>query len=108
MSDDEHRELPLVVSFKVGASVRAYDIRIPYEDLERLKRPLVLGEMVLTTGVFGEIRIGKVVHISEDGRQARADDGVCLLMLDFDKDDDHEWTMTLMVLKEALPAWEKP
>lgn len=111
MTDDENfRKLPLAFRFKAGATVYPFEPEVAWKDLKPLTRPLVLGEKVATTGLFGEIRIGEIVQISEDGKTAQADDGACILFLQFDKDEDHEWTMGTMAEKSVLEEndWSKP
>lgn len=99
----EFRKLEVPYYIKAGASVYPYIDGVYNLDLlTSLKRPLVMGERILTTGLVGELRLGTIVKIQ--GKRATADDvhGSCYLFLDFDKDADHEWTMGQMGMKTVV------
>lgn len=106
-NNPEFRQLKVPYRIKYGSTVRAVDMEsmAAFEDCPPLKRPLVMGERVAATGLCGDVRVGTVIQIAEDGKSAVADDGPCWLFLVFDKDADHEWTMHTMADKRAMSAW---
>ena len=99
----EFRKLEVPYYIKAGASVYPYfDGVYDIDLLLSLKRPLVMGERILTTGLCGELRLGTIVKICNNGKQATADDGSCFLFLYFDRDADHEWTMNQIGMKGVV------
>ena len=91
------------VSGKPVCALVTTDDRWGYDRAKQLKRPLVVGDRVITTGLLNEPRTGTVVIV--DGKRATVDDDHGMWWYpEFDKDDDHGWTVRSFASKECMNA----
>jgi hypothetical protein len=113
-NNPEFRQLKVPYVFRHGTEVYAFDkTKARLEDLELINRDLVVGEQIVTTGLCGDIRIGKVTKIfapsfnplvKRETEGAVADDGPCWLFLFRDHDG---WRCHTMADKRAMKNWGK-
>src|SRR5271165_2861305 len=94
--------LKFPVVFKAGVMVcpldKTDDELGGYRRERQIKRPLVMDEKVCTTGLMGEFRSGTVVSLDPP----TVDDGGMYWYPEFDKDDDHGWTVRSFVNKKLI------
>ena len=100
MSNPDLRRLAVPVVFKAGAMVCPLDKTDDewggYRPENQIKRPLVVGERVCTTGLMGEFR--SVISLDPP----TVDDGGMYWWPEFDRDDDHGWTVRAFASKKLI------
>jgi len=96
------RLLKFPVIFMAGAMVcpldKTDDELGGYRRERQLKTPLALGDKVCTSGPMGDFRSGTVVSLDPP----TVDDGGMYWWPEFDKDDDHGWTVRSFASKSLI------
>jgi len=98
----DFRLLKFPIFFKAGAMVCPLDKDDSdlggYRRERQIKRPLVVGEKVCTRGPMGDWRSGTVISLDPP----TVDDGGMYWWPQFDKDDDHGWTVKSFASKSMI------
>ena len=101
-TNGDFRLLKFPVVFKAGRAVCALDTTDNefggYRQDKQLKRPLAIGEKLCTLGPMGDFRSGTVVSLDPP----TVDDGGMYWWPEFDKDDDHAWTVKAFADKRMV------